>query len=132
MFFIMGIDKFTLFFPPTYISCLLICFVLFYIFMKSNIRKILLKFLVILVLHASVLSVMLLAAFKHQAAKEVTLPIYSFLILLQSDHFTLSWDHIPQMSCLLKDIFFLNFTKNASGIASQLKLLGTKDCSVSI
>lgn len=103
----MGIDKFTLFFPPTYISCLLICFVLFYIFIKSTIRKKLLKFLVILVLHASVLSVMLLlAAFKHQAAKEVTLPIYSFLILLQSDHFTLPWDHIPQMSYLLKDFFF--------------------------
>lgn len=109
----------------------LICFILY--FYEIQYKEKLLKFLVILVLYASVLSVMLLlAAFQHQAAKEVKLAIYSFLIFLQSDHFTLPCDHIPQFSYLLKDFFFFNFTKNASGIASQLKWLGAKDCSVSI
>lgn len=76
--------------------------------MKSNTKKKLLKFLVILVLHASVLSVMLLlAAFQPQAAKEVTLAIYRFSVLLQSDHFTLPCDRTPQISCFLKDYFFI-------------------------
>lgn len=47
--------------------------------MKSNIRKKLLKFLVVRVLPASVVSVMLvLAAFQRQAAEEVTLAICRF------------------------------------------------------
>lgn len=76
--------------------------------MKPNTRKKLLKFLIILVLLASVLSVMLLlAAFQPQAAKEVTLAIYRFSILLQSDHFSSPCDHIPQISYPLKDNFFI-------------------------
>lgn len=47
--------------------------------MKSNIRKKILKFLVVWLLPASVVSVMLaLAAFQHQAAEEVTLAICRF------------------------------------------------------
>lgn len=74
---------------------------------------------------------LLLAAFQHQAAKEVTLAIYNFFILLYSDNFTLPCDCIPQISYILKDFFF-NFLENAGGIASQLKLQEVKDCPVSI
>lgn len=133
----MDIGKLTLLFPPT--SFYVVIFVLIYfIFYETKYKEKILKFLVILVLHASVLSVMLLLTtwlFQHQAAKEVTLAIYSFLILLQSNHFALPYDHIPQIAYLLKDFFFFfssNFTENVREITSQLKLLGGEDYSVII
>lgn len=89
--------------------------------MKSNIRKKILKFLVVWLLPASVVSVMLaLAAFQHQAAEEVTLLFAGFLVLLQSDHFTLPHNCIPQISFLLRGIpgYILSLTEGASGIAS--------------
>lgn len=43
-----------------------------------------------------------------------------FSVLLQSDHFTLPRDCIPQISFLLRGIpgYILNLTEGASGIAS--------------
>lgn len=60
----------------------------------------------------------------------VTLGIYSFLVLLLSDNFTLPCDHIPQV--FFFSFFPPKFTENASGIVSQLKLLGAEGCSVSM
>lgn len=101
----MDIGKLTLLFPPT--SFYVVIFVLIY-FMKPNIRK---KYW-----NSGYSSSACLCVVSHVVADNMTIPvpsckgsklaIYSFLILLQSNHFALPCDHIPQIAYLLKDFFF--------------------------
>lgn len=117
----MDVYKFTRFSPPVYILSLLTCLVLLSIFMKSSIRKKLLKFLVVLILPTSVLSVMLLlATFQCQAAKEVTLAIYRFFdSFAKWSFYFATWPYSSDFCWGTYLYLYVKSMESASGIASE-------------